>query len=117
MLIEKSTLLDYDHLQHYTLGDRTLACEILQLFYGQADVYAEQLGRARDRAEWHDAAHSLKGSARAIGAWRLAGLAEEAEKTSFSGGEYMRKLVISNVSGCIGEVKLEISGFLKGLAA
>ena len=117
MLIEKSTLLDYDHLRHYTLGDRSLASEILQLFYGQADKYADQLVRARDRIEWHDAAHSLKGSARAIGAWKLAGIAEEAEKTSFSSGVYVRKSVISNVSGCIGEVKLEISGFLKDLAA
>ena len=73
--------IDLVHLSKYTLGNRSLENELLGLFRNQADVYLARLDEAGDDKEWRDAAHSLKGSARGLGAWALGDLAEEAEKT------------------------------------
>lgn len=72
--------IDLVHLSKYTLGNRTLENELLGLFRTQAGVYLARLADASDDTEWKNAAHSLKGSARGLGAWALAELAEEAEK-------------------------------------
>lgn len=72
--------IDLVHLSKYTLGNRSLENELLGLFRNQADVYFARLAAAADDSEWKNAAHSLKGSARGLGAWALAELAEEAEK-------------------------------------
>lgn len=73
--------IDLDHLRRYTLGDRRLEHEVLWLFIEQAPVTLAALKCAATRKEWTAAAHTLKGSARAVGAWRLAKLAEQAEKS------------------------------------
>jgi HPt (histidine-containing phosphotransfer) domain-containing protein len=74
------TPIDLDHLRRYTLGDAHLEQEILGLFIDQAPVTLDALKRASTSKGWVMAAHTLKGSARAVGAWRLAKLAEEAEQ-------------------------------------
>ena len=71
--------VDLAHLARYTLGDRALEREVLELFCGQSRVYLEQLHAARSEQAWRDAAHSLKGSAQAVGAWRVADAARAAE--------------------------------------
>jgi HPt (histidine-containing phosphotransfer) domain-containing protein len=71
--------VDLVHLSRYTLGARALQGELLELFRTQSVVYVERLAAARSETEWRDAAHSLKGSARAIGAWRAAAAADRAE--------------------------------------
>lgn len=76
--------IDLVHLSRYTLGNRSLENELLGLFRNQADVYIARLGDAGDETEWKNAAHSLKGSARGLGAWALADLAEEAEQTALT---------------------------------
>jgi len=43
-------------------------------------LYVQALGAARSRKAWKDAAHTIKGSASAVGAWRLARFAEIAER-------------------------------------
>jgi HPt (histidine-containing phosphotransfer) domain-containing protein len=72
--------IDHAHLARYTLGNRPLELEVLQLFVGQAPAMLADLRSASNPRSWHNAAHTLKGSARAIGAWRLARTAEEAER-------------------------------------
>lgn len=82
---EAEAPIDLVHLRRFTLGDRTLELEVLGLFAGEAPV---TLARARAVAaispvvmqEWRNACHTLKGSARAVGAQRLAAVAEAAEK-------------------------------------
>jgi len=71
--------IDLAHLRRFTLGDRRLELEILGLFVEQAPVTIEALKSARTGRDWTTAAHTLKGSARAVGAWRMAKLAEHAE--------------------------------------
>ena len=72
--------IDHVHLGRYTLGNRALEIEVLQLFAGQAPSTLADLAAAHDAKAWHIQAHTLKGSARAVGAWALATAAEEAER-------------------------------------
>ncbi len=75
--------LDLVHLAKYTFGDRGLECELLGLFRSQADIYVSRLETSANAKEWRDAAHSLKGSARGLGAWALGDIAEDVELLSF----------------------------------
>ena len=74
-----SVPIDLGHLRRFTLGDRELEQEILGLFIEQAPATIERLLQAGSHREWQRAAHTLKGSARAVGAWQIADLAEHAE--------------------------------------
>lgn len=76
--------VDLVHLSKYTLGDASLEGELLRLFQTQAVLYRDRLEQAVDPKDWSDAAHSLKGSARAIGAWALGDMAAQAEKISIT---------------------------------
>jgi HPt (histidine-containing phosphotransfer) domain-containing protein len=71
--------VDLVHLRRYTLGDKALEAEILQLFLAQLPETIAALRSAATERDWKVAAHTLKGSSRAVGAWRIANLAQEAE--------------------------------------
>ena len=71
--------IDLVHLSRYTLGDSTLEREILQLFRAQSRIYLDRLQDAGATGAWCEAAHTIKGSARGIGAWKVAECAEKAE--------------------------------------
>jgi HPt (histidine-containing phosphotransfer) domain-containing protein len=72
--------LDLAHLRRYTMGDAGLELEILGLFADQLPITIAALKNAASQKEWGMAAHTLKGSARAVGAWPLATIAESAER-------------------------------------
>ena len=74
--------LDLAHLRRFTLGDHDLELEILDLFITQAPITLAALNAAGTDRDWRIAAHTLKGSARAVGAWGVALLAERAEAMS-----------------------------------
>ncbi|WP_068462576.1 Hpt domain-containing protein [Hyphomicrobium sulfonivorans] len=77
--------VDLVHLRRFTHGDAALETEILGLFSDQLPVTIRALKDATSTKDWNIAAHTLKGSARAVGAWSLADAAEEAENlTQFS---------------------------------
>jgi HPt (histidine-containing phosphotransfer) domain-containing protein len=78
-----STSIDQVHLERMTLGDRSLEREVLEIFARQTAMTLERIagaGPARTAA----AAHTLKGSARGIGAWRVAAAAERLEHAAAS---------------------------------
>jgi HPt (histidine-containing phosphotransfer) domain-containing protein len=72
--------VDRAYLARFTLGNGALEREVLELFAAQAPTYLQRLREARCKKAWKEAAHTIKGSASAIGAWRLARFAEMAEK-------------------------------------
>lgn len=74
--------LDLAILRRYTLDDAALEKEILDLFAGQLDVSVRSLQTAATTEDWFRAAHTLKGSARAVGATSLASALEDAEALS-----------------------------------
>lgn len=70
--------IDLVHLARQTAGDRDLEHELLALF---ADQCVKMLAMIRKSGpgDGCDAAHTLKGAARAIGAWAVADAAEKVE--------------------------------------
>jgi len=72
--------VDRAYLARFTLGNVALEREVLELFVAQAPVYLQRLREADCAKAWRQATHTIKGSAGAIGAWRLARLAELAER-------------------------------------
>ncbi|HMK78595.1 MAG TPA: Hpt domain-containing protein [Xanthobacteraceae bacterium] len=70
--------IDLVHLARTTLGDRSLEREVLQLFDRQSTLLLERM-RAAAPGGVSTLAHTLKGSARGIGAWRVARAAEAVE--------------------------------------
>lgn len=72
--------VDLVHLARYTLGNRGLEREVLELFLTHSVLYLNRLRQAMSDREWRNAAHTIKGSARGIGAWRVAASADLAEK-------------------------------------
>ncbi len=67
--------IDEDHLGRMTLGDRRLEREVLELFLRQTTIMLDRIIGAEPSLA-AAAAHTLKGSARGIGAWRVARAAE-----------------------------------------
>jgi len=72
--------LDLRHLRRFTMGDAKLEREVLQLFAAHAPQTMAKLRAATTEKLWHDAAHSLKGSAGAVGAACVARAAADAEQ-------------------------------------
>jgi HPt (histidine-containing phosphotransfer) domain-containing protein len=77
---DRQAPIDFTHLSRYTLGDKALEQEVLQLFAAEVPVTLGRLRSADTDRAWQEAAHTIKGSARAVGAWEVAGLAEKAEQ-------------------------------------
>jgi HPt (histidine-containing phosphotransfer) domain-containing protein len=70
--------VDRTHLFRMTLGDHDLECEVLRLFDQQAGLLLARMAEA-DTAGVAALAHTLKGSARGVGAFGVARAAEAVE--------------------------------------
>lgn len=101
--------IDHAHLARYTMGNRPLEVEVLQLFAGQAPETMASLVAAQDAKAWHLAAHTLKGSARAVGAWAVATAAEEAEKAGHD--DSRRPQMLARLEALLADV----AGYIDGL--
>jgi HPt (histidine-containing phosphotransfer) domain-containing protein len=99
--------IDLAHLSRYTLGNAALQREVLQLFVDQAPTTLTQLRSAETEKDWRDAAHTLKGSARAVGAWRVAGCAERAETIDMRAQEKGR--VVQSLDAALDEARRYIA--------
>ena len=75
--------LDLVHLSSMTMGDRTLERQVLSVFAAQSNIYLASWRQAGGQEARKQAAHSLKGAARGIGAWEVAEIAEAAEQAGF----------------------------------
>jgi HPt (histidine-containing phosphotransfer) domain-containing protein len=77
----KASAIDEGHLGRMTLGDRRLEREVLDLFLRQTTIMLSRIADAAPPLA-AAAAHTLKGSARGIGAWRVARAAELLEQAA-----------------------------------
>jgi HPt (histidine-containing phosphotransfer) domain-containing protein len=75
--------IDIDHLRRMTLGDAALEREVLTMFSAQASRLAKAL--AAMPADAPALAHTLKGSARAVGAFAVGDAAAHIETLIRSG--------------------------------
>ena len=105
--------VDLAHLARYTMGDRGLEREILTLFARQSAIYATRLRRARSVKAWMEAAHTLKGSSRGIGAWRVADAAENAERRAGEAGSADG----NRIADAVAERVAEANRFIEDLLA
>jgi len=78
--------IDLVHLARMTLGDRGLEREVLALFDRQATVLVSRM-RSAPPGSVTSVAHTLKGSARGVGAWRVAAAAEAVELAASGEGD------------------------------
>jgi len=105
--------IDRVHLARYTLGSIDLELEILGLFAGQAPETLVSLKAARSAKEWRDAAHTLKGSARAVGAWHVAERAAEAEALKDDINPARRQAALRALGEALDEACRHIDGLIR----
>lgn len=96
--------VDLVHLARYTFGNRSLEREVLRLFLSQSQACLRRLKEAGgDDQAWRDAAHTLTGSARAIGAWGVAHLAEQAQALPATTPSTERERLLDVLASQIGD--------------
>ena len=84
-LVPEDSAIDVQHLGRMTLGEAALEMEVLALFAAQSRDLVDRLAaRSADSAAL---AHTLKGSARAIGAFRVADAALDLEAAIKNNGD------------------------------
>ena len=71
--------IDFDHLNRYVGGDPDLTREVFGLFRNQVEMWGKGLKADADDEVWESVTHTLKGSARAVGAMALSEACENAE--------------------------------------
>jgi hypothetical protein len=77
--------IDVGHLGRMSCGERNLEFQVLELFDRQADMLLDRM-REVDPAAVAGLAQTLSGSAREIGAWRVAKAAEALERVVMDAG-------------------------------
>jgi HPt (histidine-containing phosphotransfer) domain-containing protein len=103
--------IDFEHLFRMTLGDHGLEREVLQLFDRQAGMLMERISRSEPGIV-AAAAHTIKGSARGIGAWQLARAADAVESAALSVQSDLPK-AIRALAVCVDEAKAAIADILR----
>ena len=96
--------IDIAHLKRMTLGDAGLEREVLAMFAGQAVRLIEAL--AAWPADAAEIAHTLNGSARAIGAFKVAEAAEAFEASASAE-------TLAALRGAVGQARGAIDAMLR----
>lgn len=108
--------IDLVHLSRQTLGDRNLEIELLGLFERQAGMILRQLTQVTnpgDRRLRHDLAHTLKGSARAVGAGAVAAAAQTLEERLYGGaGEVELQQVMATLGAAVTDAQAAATALL-----
>jgi len=101
--------IDFDHLNQYVSGDISLTKEIFSLFKNQVDMWSRSFKADIPDEIWSAMTHSLKGTARAVGAMRLAELCETAEGLTGEGNRPgAREVTIEQMETRISNIMIEI---------
>jgi HPt (histidine-containing phosphotransfer) domain-containing protein len=103
--------IDMEHLFRMTLGDQHLLREVLRLFDRQIEMLLPRIVHSRVTTTAAAVAHTLKGSARGIGAWRVAQAAEAVERTA--GDLAGMKISVENLAATAEETRAAIAELLR----
>jgi hypothetical protein len=98
------TAVDFGYLEGFAAGDSTVVRDVLGLFLEQAKAWEVALARADDG--WRDLVHTIKGTARGIGAAPLGDLAEQAERE----GPAMEETLRLELAAAVAEVEAYLAG-------
>jgi len=106
---DSETEIDFDHLNQYVAGDPELTAEVFGLFKNQVDMLERSLDLDAEDESWQAVTHSLKGTALAVGAIKLAELCEKAEELIGEGNRPGgREVAIQNIEFRISRTIAEI---------
>lgn len=105
--------IDLEHLRRYTLGEVDLEREILGLFVQQAPLTLERLQQAESQRDWTSAAHTLKGSARAVGATLVGNLASSAEQLDIN-DVAARQSILAAIAAALAEANAYVCDLSTG---
>ncbi len=94
--------MDFDYLESYAARDRGVIAEVLGLFQSQASLWSTEL--ANPGQDLRDLAHTIKGSARGIGATALGDVADRVEQ-----GEVA---LVPALKGALAQVLAAIEAYL-----
>jgi HPt (histidine-containing phosphotransfer) domain-containing protein len=111
MLSVEAPAIDRAHLKQMTFGDRSLECELLQLFDRQAEMLMARM-RQSDASVVAMLAHTLKGSAVGIGAGDVARAAAAAEQAA-SAPAAERTAALETLAAAIDGARAEIAVLLR----
>lgn len=101
--------LDLEHLWRYTLEDKALQAEVLELFRVQARVQLDLISIATLPGDFNLAVHTLKGAALVIGAKAIVAATKELETLPFSTDAARRRRLIQRLAEEISLVEAEIA--------
>ena len=101
--------IDFDHLKRMTLGDAGLEQEVLAMFSAQSAGLVDQLVTLPTNAP--ALAHTLKGSARAIGAFAVADAAAWLEQALAAGSDPAECL--AQLGDAVASVRTAIDAILR----
>jgi HPt (histidine-containing phosphotransfer) domain-containing protein len=108
-LVPDDGAINIDHLRLMTLGDASLEQEVLAMFAAQSTELIEKIVRLPPNVG--ELAHKLKGSAQAVGAFRVADAAEWLEAAVRGHSDSAEALM--TLTDAVLEAREEIDGVLK----
>ena len=100
--------IDFEHLSRMTLDDPALECEVLTMFVTQSAKLLDQLAALPPEAG--SLAHTLKGSARAIGAFAVADAAARLETALAEAGD--ARAALDGLGDAVVTARAAIEAFL-----
>jgi HPt (histidine-containing phosphotransfer) domain-containing protein len=105
-------LIDLDHLARMTLGDPGLEREVLRLFDQQAGMLLERMTKEAPRIV-AALAHTMIGSARGVGAWKVAVAAEAVQRLAGKPGPATLTAAMNRLSTAVAETQSAIAERLR----
>jgi len=101
--------IDFHHLNRYVDGDVALTRELFGLFQNQTETWMKMISLDVDADMFTSAAHTLKGTAQAVGALRMANLCQQAEDHEAMKGSKGRKAqLIQDIEFTVSRVNAEM---------
>jgi hypothetical protein len=105
--VPAADVIDLAHLTRMTLGEKGLASEVLALFDRQAGMLLARTKRASPKAA-AAFAHTLAGSARGVGAWKVAAAAEGLELAAKDCDPVGVAVSLRALAGAVAEARVAI---------
>jgi HPt (histidine-containing phosphotransfer) domain-containing protein len=109
---EPEPAIDLAHLARMTMGEGSLEREVLTLFERQAGILLARM-RAAPPPAMAAFAHTLKGSARGIGAWRVAEAAGALELLAASSDDRAAVEALGHLAAAVAEARAVIADILQ----
>jgi hypothetical protein len=110
-LVPGSEVIDLGQLSRMTLGETGLEREVLALFDLQAGILLSRMANEPPKSV-AGLAHTLTGSARGVGAWKVAEASEVVERFATAGAPTMLADAIGQLNAAVTEARARIATIL-----